>query len=74
MTGLYNKVKQAIVLLGVGAHLRYWGYSKNRIIEADWYTELTLNDDFTHYILPVRRYGSHFKQIANLINGFDLVF
>ena len=58
MTGLYHKVKQAIVPLGVGAHLRYWGYSKNRIIEADWYTELTLNDDFTHYILPARRYGT----------------
>ena len=39
MTGLYHKVKQAIVPLGVGAHLRYWGYSKNRIIEADWYSE-----------------------------------
>ena len=31
VTGLYNKVKQAIVPLGVGAHLRYWRYSKNRM-------------------------------------------
>lgn len=71
VTSLYNKVKQAIMPLGVGAHLRYWGYSENRIIEADWYSELTLDDDFTLYVLPARHYsGRLFKENETLWASF----
>ena len=33
-----------IVPLGVGAHLEYWGVSSDRIIERDWWEEVTLGD------------------------------
>lgn len=32
-----NKVQHIICPLGVGAHLEYWGYSKDQITELDWY-------------------------------------
>jgi len=38
---LRGKVKKFIVPLGVGAHLVRWGIARGRIIEADWWDELT---------------------------------
>ena len=38
---LRGKVKKFIVPLGVGAHLVRWGVARERIIEADWWDELT---------------------------------
>ena len=38
---LRSKVKKFIVPLGVGAHLARWGIPRDRIVEADWWDELT---------------------------------
>lgn len=38
---LRGKVKKFIVPLGVGAHLVRWGVARDRIVEADWWDELT---------------------------------
>lgn len=38
---LRHKVKRFFVPLGVGAHLVRWGIARDRIIEADWWDELT---------------------------------
>ncbi|MCW8826840.1 MAG: MBL fold metallo-hydrolase, partial [Gammaproteobacteria bacterium] len=35
---------QYIVPLGVGAHLRYWGINKSRIIELDWWEETVVQN------------------------------
>ncbi|MGD1847044.1 MAG: MBL fold metallo-hydrolase [Salibacteraceae bacterium] len=37
-----DKVGQFLVPLGLGAHLQHWGVSKDKIIELDWWEEVTL--------------------------------
>lgn len=38
---LRNKAKRFFVPLGVGAHLVRWGIEPDRIVEADWWEEMT---------------------------------
>lgn len=41
---LKNKVKMFYTPLGVGAHLREWGVERERIIEMDWWQEISQGD------------------------------
>ena len=45
-----------IVPLGVGAHLEYWGVSSDRIIERDWWEEVTLGG-LTLTATPARHFS-----------------
>ena len=45
-----------IAPLGVGAHLEYWGVSSDRIIERDWWEEVTLGD-LTLTATPARHFS-----------------
>ncbi len=79
---LNAKVKQVICGLGVGAHLEYWGYAKNKIMEQDWYDDIDLGNGTQMHILPTHHSsGRSLKQnktlwISFLIenNGFKLFY
>lgn len=54
---LKSKVKTVISGLGVGAHLEYWGYDANTIIETDWYTTTDLGNGFVIHTTPARHFS-----------------
>jgi L-ascorbate metabolism protein UlaG (beta-lactamase superfamily) len=54
---LEPKVGNVIAGLGVGAYFEQWGYAKERIREADWFTKLELASDLTIHVLPARHYS-----------------
>lgn len=41
---LKNKVKRVIVPMGVGSHLRYWGFDPEKIIELQWHESVQFTD------------------------------
>ncbi|MEN8247006.1 MAG: MBL fold metallo-hydrolase, partial [Thermodesulfobacteriota bacterium] len=51
-----EKAPLYIVPLGVGAHLEYWGVSPDRIIERDWWEEVTLGG-LTLIATPARHFS-----------------
>jgi hypothetical protein len=59
---LKPKIKQVITGLGVGAHLRRWGYDPAIIIEKDWNEEIQF-EFFTINATPARHFsGRSFKR------------
>jgi len=54
---LKPKVKQVICGLGTGAHLEYWSYNPEIIIERDWNEEIELPDGFKVYTTPARHFS-----------------
>ncbi|OOF71211.1 MBL fold metallo-hydrolase [Rodentibacter caecimuris] len=56
VTRLQPKVKKVITALGVGAHLEYWGYPTNKIIELDWEQQQEF-DDVIITALPARHFS-----------------
>lgn len=70
---LEPRIASVITGLGVGSHLTYWGYPKEKIHEGDWYTELKLQADFTVHILPARHFsGRGLTRNKTLWAGFAL--
>lgn len=51
------KIKTIICALGVGEHLEYWGFDKNRIIERDWDEVIRFPGDLTVYTIPARHFS-----------------
>jgi L-ascorbate metabolism protein UlaG (beta-lactamase superfamily) len=67
------KIGKVITGLGVGAHLEYWGYNKNIIIEKDWNEEIILDDGFVVNTAPARHFsGRGFKRNGSLWSSFIL--
>lgn len=63
ITKLERKVKKVITGLGVGAHLEYWGYSADKIIEKDWNEEEVLEKGFIVNTTTARHFsGRKFKR------------
>ena len=54
---LKPKVKKIICALGVGAHLEFWGYDKDKIIEKDWDEEVVLGDGFVVNTTTARHFS-----------------
>jgi L-ascorbate metabolism protein UlaG (beta-lactamase superfamily) len=54
---LKSKVKMVLCGLGVGAHLEYWGYEADKIIEKDWNEQINLEQGFTVYTAPARHFS-----------------
>ena len=74
VTALERSVRQAICGLGVGAHLEYWGYPKEKILEGDWYEKFTLQDGLTVHVLPARHFsGRSLTRNKTLWVGFALI-
>lgn len=57
ISALKPKIKQVICGLGVGAYFEQWGFASGLIHEADWFTSLDLENDFTVHVLPARHYS-----------------
>lgn len=54
---LLPKVRQALVPLGVGAHLEYWGMDAQKIVESDWYQAWPVSEALTIHVLPARHFS-----------------
>ena len=57
VTALRARTKTVVSGLGVGAHLERWGYDKEKIHEADWFSVLQSGDGFAIHVLPARHYS-----------------
>lgn len=72
--GLMPKVKRAVVPLGVGSHLRYWGMEDEIITEADWQQSVTISDALSVHVLPARHFsGRGLKRNQTLWASFMFV-
>ncbi|HWR05690.1 MBL fold metallo-hydrolase [Sporomusa sp.] len=57
ISALKPKIKQVICGLGVGAYFEQWGFAADLIHEADWFTAVELENDFTVHVLPARHFS-----------------
>ncbi|AWA30260.1 MBL fold metallo-hydrolase [Flavobacterium magnum] len=70
---LKPKIKTIITGLGTGAHLEYWGFRPEIIIEKDWSETVALPDGFTVHTVPGRHFaGRLFKRNQALWMAFVL--
>lgn len=73
VTALRAKTKTVVCGLGVGAHFERWGYHKERIHEADWFSVLDAADGFAIHVLPARHYsGRLFASNKTLWVGYAI--
>ena len=71
---LKSKVNTVICGLGVGEHLEYWGFDRNRIIEKDWNQKAQMDDVFVVHVTPARHFsGRGMKAKKTLWNSFVLI-
>jgi len=69
---LRPKIRKVITGLGVGAHLKHWGYDPSIIIEKGWNEELQL-ENFIINTTPARHFsGRSFKRNGSLWLSFVL--
>lgn len=72
--GLLPKVKRAVVPLGVGSHLRYWGMANAVITEADWQQSVAISEALSVHVLPARHFsGRGLKRNQTLWASFMFV-
>jgi len=57
VTALRARTKTVVCGLGVGAHLELWGYDKEKIHEADWFSVVEPGDGLAIHVLPARHYS-----------------
>ena len=57
LIALRDKTAKVICGLGVGSHFESWGYSREKIIEKDWYENVVLADGFTAFVTPARHFS-----------------
>lgn len=70
---LLGKVNRVICGLGVGAHLEFWGFNNEFIIERDWYETIELDNNILLHTLPARHFsGRGFKRCNTLWMSFLL--
>src|SRR5690606_27560265 len=69
---LKPKLNKIVCGLGVGSHLRYWGFG-NEIFETDWFDKTQLDDGFNIITTPARHFsGRTFKRNQSLWVSFVL--
>ncbi len=74
VTALKDKVRHVVCPLGIGSYLEDWGFAPDRIHEADWYEQLSSEDDLEIHVLPARHYsGRMLRQNKTLWAGFALI-
>lgn len=70
---LRDKVRHVVCGLGIDQYFVDWGYAKERVHAADWFTALTLDEGVTIHVLPARHYsGRLFSKNQTLWAAFAL--
>ena len=70
---LRNKVNKIYCSLGVGSHLKYWGFDVNRITEMDWWDLILLEENISLTAAPARHFsGRGVKRGQTLWSSFIL--
>jgi L-ascorbate metabolism protein UlaG (beta-lactamase superfamily) len=70
---LKSNVRRIITSLGVGSHLRYWGFAPETVIETDWNTHTELSDGFSVHTKSARHFsGRGFTRNQSLWSSFVL--
>ncbi|AIM37525.1 beta-lactamase [Sphingobacterium sp. ML3W] len=64
---LKGKTNKVICGLGVGAHLEYWGYLPESIIEGDWHERIPLDDGFIVHTTPARHFSGRSLQSSKTL-------
>lgn len=59
---LKDRVKKVVCPLGVGAHLEYWGFAPEQILEGDWYDAFEAGPGLKVTITPARHFSGRFLQ------------
>jgi L-ascorbate metabolism protein UlaG (beta-lactamase superfamily) len=73
LTALRPRIAQTITGLGVGAHLRHWGFAPESVREGDWLQHFELAQGLAVHVLPARHYsGRTFTRNRSLWVGFAL--
>lgn len=68
---LGDKAKHFYTSLGVGAHLEYWGISRDKITEADWWETKKITPEITLTAAPARHFsGRTIKRGQSLWSSF----
>lgn len=57
MIQIKDRIGKVICPLGVGAHLEYWGFGRDKIIEVDWNDSLQLDANIKLTSLPARHFS-----------------
>lgn len=66
-----EKVDKVICGIGVGNHLKKWGYSPEKIIELNWYESTTENNELSIHCEPARHFsGRSFSRNNTLWASF----
>lgn len=73
VTELEPRIGKVICGLGVGEHFEYWGYSTDKLIEEDWWTEVKLENNFKLTYTPARHFsGRDLNQNKTLWTSYML--
>ncbi|PIF06436.1 MAG: MBL fold metallo-hydrolase [Draconibacterium sp.] len=71
---LQPKIQKVITGLGVGEHLEYWGYEKEKIVEQDWHESVEPENGLSFFTMPARHFsGRRFKPKQTLWASFALI-
>jgi L-ascorbate metabolism protein UlaG (beta-lactamase superfamily) len=54
---LEPKVRRVVAPLGVGAYFTHWGYAREKILEADWFSSVQAQADLAIHVLPARHFS-----------------
>jgi L-ascorbate metabolism protein UlaG (beta-lactamase superfamily) len=54
---LKPKINKIITGLGVGAHFEKWGFDTSKIVEADWFEDVLLDNGFQFFCTPARHFS-----------------
>ena len=70
---LRNKVDKIYCSLGIGSHLKYWGFDTNKIMEMDWWESKHLEHGISLTAAPARHFsGRGIKRGQTLWSSFIL--
>lgn len=70
---LEPKVKTVVCGLGVAQHFEYWGWSRQRIIEKNWFDHVDLGNGCSVTLTPARHFsGRLFSRNSSLWTSFVL--
>lgn len=73
VTALRGRIGHVITGLGVGEHFARWGFPDEQVTEADWDTEVKLEDGLTIHVLTARHFsGRLFDRNRTLWVSFAL--